>query len=224
MIFIYFISCRHKLTSAAVTDLLKLIHLLLPKPNQCLKSMHSLKKNFSGLLHHIEPKHNKYCTFCLSGISDDPCHGAENVGDCVTADVGKQLQDKFRGMYTEFLESCICITFYIMPWTYLYICRLSLHHGIALVICFFYPYTCTDKTFWIMLKSRPASHPTCITDIYDGLEYAQHAKRGGFLCKSTNPANLSFLLNTDGVPVFKSSSTSFWPIFLVINELPTPAR
>ena len=33
------------------------------------------------------------------------------------------------------------------------------------------------------------------------------------------PDNVSFLMNTDGVPVFKSSKVSIWPLYLVINEL-----
>ena len=33
------------------------------------------------------------------------------------------------------------------------------------------------------------------------------------------PNNISFVLNTDGVPIFKSSKTSIWPIYLMINEL-----
>ena len=35
----------------------------------------------------------------------------------------------------------------------------------------------------------------------------------------SNPDNISFLWNTDGVPLFKSSKVSMWLIFLVINEL-----
>lgn len=60
--------------------------------------------------------------------------------------------------------------------------------------------------------------------IYDGTEYCQLSKRGGFLCPTTNPANRNIVLNTDGVPLFKSSETSVWPIFLVTNELPANIR
>lgn len=81
-----------------------------------------------------------------------------------------------------------------------------------------------DEGFWKMLKSQPASNPSIKSDVYDGLEYTEHAQRGGFLCKLSNPANLSFLLNSDGVSVFKSSNTSFWPVFLAIIELPVPDR
>ena len=60
-----------------------------------------------------------------------------------------------------------------------------------------------------------------IEDIYDGLIYEKHFKNYGFLA---NPDNISFLWNTDGVPLFKSSKISIWPIFLIINELEPSLR
>ena len=63
-----------------------------------------------------------------------------------------------------------------------------------------------------------------ISDIYDGLQYAHHTKPGGFLDKVVNPVNISFIINTDGVALFNSSTVSVWPVFLVINELPCYVR
>ena len=60
-----------------------------------------------------------------------------------------------------------------------------------------------------------------IEDIYDGLVYEKHFKNYGFLA---NPDNISFFWNTDGVPLFKSSNISIWPIFLIINELEPSLR
>ena len=54
--------------------------------------------------------------------------------------------------------------------------------------------------------------------MYDGREYKQHQD---FLSKSEN---VSLLLNTDGVSVFRSSTVSLWPLWLVINELPPSVR
>ena len=31
---------------------------------------------------------------------------------------------------------------------------------------------------------------------------------------------VTLTFNTDGIPVFKSSKYAFWPMFLVVNELP----
>ena len=56
-----------------------------------------------------------------------------------------------------------------------------------------------------------------LEDIYDGEIYLKHFKDNGFL---SNKDNISFLWNTDGVPlVFKSSKVYIWPLFLVITEL-----
>lgn len=38
------------------------------------------------------------------------------------------------------------------------------------------------------------------------------------------PQNLAFSLFTDGIPLFKSSSTSLWPVYLVVNNLPPSIR
>ena len=47
---------------------------------------------------------------------------------------------------------------------------------------------------------------------------------GGILSQD-NPLNISFSFNTDGVAPYKSSNKqNFWPIFLVINELPPRLR
>ena len=59
-----------------------------------------------------------------------------------------------------------------------------------------------------------------IEDIYDGKLYRELINKG--ILNSGN--NISFLFNTDGVPVFKSSKVSIWPLFLVINELPYEKR
>ncbi|XP_071633972.1 uncharacterized protein [Temnothorax longispinosus] len=58
-----------------------------------------------------------------------------------------------------------------------------------------------------------------IEDIYDGQLY-QEEIRNGFLSNS----NISFLWNSDGVPVFKSKKFSIWPLYLIINELPYKIR
>ena len=44
---------------------------------------------------------------------------------------------------------------------------------------------------------------------------------GGVLDKENS---LSFAFNTDGIPLFKSSKVSMWPVYLMINELPIAER
>lgn len=63
-----------------------------------------------------------------------------------------------------------------------------------------------------------------ICDIFSGEEYRKLMQPGGFLSKDS-ALNISFTINTDGVAPFKSSNKqNFWPIFLVINELPPRLR
>ena len=59
-----------------------------------------------------------------------------------------------------------------------------------------------------------------LEDVYDGRIYRRLVKDG--ILQSGN--NFSFVFNTDGVPIFKSSKVSIWPIYLVINELPYKKR
>ena len=56
-----------------------------------------------------------------------------------------------------------------------------------------------------------------VSDVYDGLKY----KRQVFL-KNCN--NISFIVNADGVAIFRSSKKSLWPVWLVVNELPPSER
>lgn len=74
------------------------------------------------------------------------------------------------------------------------------------------------------LLSQHLHHPVrpdgSISDIYDGALYKEWMANG-FLA---NPNNISFSWYTDGVPVFKSSETGVWPIYLTINELPFEER
>lgn len=60
-----------------------------------------------------------------------------------------------------------------------------------------------------------------IEDVYDSSQYQKLYENGGPLSEKNN---ISFTFNTDGVPIFKSSKTSIWPIFLMINELPYRMR
>lgn len=60
-----------------------------------------------------------------------------------------------------------------------------------------------------------------LSDIYDGNLYKKFFENNGIL---SNENNLSFSLNTDGAPLFKSSSVSIWPVYMLINELPLSQR
>jgi len=68
--------------------------------------------------------------------------------------------------------------------------------------------------------NRQRTNDDSVGDIYDGALYRQHWD-SGFL---KDYRNISFIYNTDGVPIFKSSKYSLWPLFLAINELPYSER
>lgn len=60
-----------------------------------------------------------------------------------------------------------------------------------------------------------------ITDVCTASRMKELRKEGAFL---SDPHNLSTLANTDGVPVYISSSVSIRPVYLVLNELPPHLR
>ncbi len=81
----------------------------------------------------------------------------------------------------------------------------------------------TGNVIWKAILRQYTHRHKCsgkFQDIYDGAVY-QEMVENGFLAVETN---ISFILNTDGIPVFRSSSFSFWPIWLLVNELPYQMR
>ena len=69
--------------------------------------------------------------------------------------------------------------------------------------------------------SRKKYDKNSIEDIYDGVIYMKNFMNHEVL---SNPNNISLLWNTDGVPLFKSSKMSVWPIFFVTKELEPKLR
>lgn len=59
-----------------------------------------------------------------------------------------------------------------------------------------------------------------ITDIYDGQIYRELFVPG----KLKERENISLTYSTDGVPVFRSSQYSIWPLYFTVNELPYKMR
>ena len=81
------------------------------------------------------------------------------------------------------------------------------------------PLLFADDDIWKALQLQHSNiNPGEIKDIHQGEKYREV---GSFL---SQPGNLTLLMNTDGVQIFKSSSVSLWPIWVVINELPPSLR
>ena len=72
-----------------------------------------------------------------------------------------------------------------------------------MVFCDVYLYNTVFVTTWNALQERFSclADPAVMQDVYDGLEYQKHTS---FLSVSTN---VSLMLNTDGVKIFKSSNS-----------------
>ncbi|KAK3107860.1 hypothetical protein FSP39_023692 [Pinctada imbricata] len=70
---------------------------------------------------------------------------------------------------------------------------------------------------------RKKKNSSAIEDIHDGKLYQELSKPGGPL-SADFPYNISLTWNTDGIPIFKSSKVSIWPLYLTINELPVKQR
>lgn len=74
---------------------------------------------------------------------------------------------------------------------------------------------------WDSIQETRASKCDSLSDIKSGTGYRNLEAPGGFLHESTNT---TLSLFTDGIPLFKSSSVSLWPVYLIINELPPKER
>lgn len=78
-----------------------------------------------------------------------------------------------------------------------------------------------DPCIWSSIQNQKKpllSEENTVCDIYSGREYRKNIE---FLLQ---PANISLSLNTDGVSIYHSSKISIWPVWIVINELPSAQK
>ncbi|MCH7560035.1 MAG: hypothetical protein IIC67_01465 [Thaumarchaeota archaeon] len=64
-------------------------------------------------------------------------------------------------------------------------------------------------------------HTGTLSDIYDGTRWKDYTKNDGPLSERFSTA---WMLNTDGVSVFKSGRWSIWPVYLMNLSLPPDMR
>ena len=189
---------RHNLTYASQSDLLRLFSIVLPPPNMVPSSSHVLVGKFINYEKDVVTSY--YCGSCLSVMQKDTaCVNSQcsNKGAqrAVFVRISLAMQLKERFEGEEILTACVHV-FY----TYYLI----------------YP----DPDFYKLLQHRfcRARRSGVLSDIYDASEYAKHSSY------FESKYNLSFALNFDGAPKFKSSSVQLWPIQLYLNELPPALR
>uniref|UniRef100_A0A6V7IHC1 Transposase domain-containing protein n=1 Tax=Bracon brevicornis TaxID=1563983 RepID=A0A6V7IHC1_9HYME len=174
---------RHKISNSALGDLLELIKLHCPGPNQCIKSLYFFRKWLQSYNVELQLKKHYYCKACSHLIEDlmeqcPQCEGSD-ITYFITIPVESQLKEFFArpGFY------------YNLQYRF----------------------------------NRVKEDINGLEDIYDGQVYERYMSDvNDFDLKS--PSNISFMWNSDGVPLFKSSQFSIWPLFLKINELPPKKR
>ena len=199
---------RHHLTKVAFADLLNLIDNHLPTTNSMV-SLYKLKKHFLHLYRDITYTTHFCCSSCHASLSnlESSCPNdcdAEAM-EFLSISVEPQLKRRLEGMFTNrdgWVQFKLCCFLGLFE-------RRSLHRMFIV-----------DSSFWDSLQqrfSRPLV-PGILSDVLDGSEYKKHHS---FV---SQPSNVTFTLNTDGVSLFRSSSVDLWPIWLAINELPPKIR
>ena len=188
---------KHSLTKKAFEELIKLISVHLPTDTNMPKSIYQLKNFFMQIFPEVVATPYQYCKVCHELLTDmrKICSSG-----CQSAKIG------------EFI--------YVPVGPQL---KIKLQGNNSLCVYGTITISCLDKHTWDALQKRfkTPRYVDIISDIYDGAEYKKH----NFLLNDpTKPGNVSLLMNTDGVAVFKSSKKSLWPIWLVINELPPNER
>ena len=79
----------------------------------------------------------------------------------------------------------------------------------------------SNSKYYTFVVSERVHEKGFMRDIYDSKLYRQFVKSLSQVGKQ-NYATLIF--NTDGAPLFNSSTYSVWPIFVIVNELPVHVR
>lgn len=74
-----------------------------------------------------------------------------------------------------------------------------------------------SKYYQYVMNDRVHEKKGKIKDTCDGKKYRDFVKQ---LSKKDRKNYTTITFNTDGAPIFESSTQSMWPIYLMINELP----
>ena len=82
-------------------------------------------------------------------------------------------------------------------------------------------YIITDNWDSLRRPSHSAADGEILRDVWDGSALRSLCSNGRFF---SNRNNLALSLSTDGVPLYKSSKLSLWPIYLVVLNLPAHIR
>ena len=183
------------LSGSTLAHLLTLIWLHCPKPNNCVKSLKQLWGFFKDFKNPIEWHY--MCSNCHKYIGKQKPQSTDYCLHCT--------HDFKMGRFKSWHP------FIVFP-------------IVQQLLCFF-----EDKLFVSQLdykfkheqEKRERGTPDHIEDIIDGENFKRFFREGGFL---RNRYHLAFQMNTDGVALFKSSTFSIWPVYMIICDLPPGLR
>ena len=109
------------------------------------------------------------------------------------------------GTCEGYTEHCNC---QVAKQTECHLLQISLAKPLSAII---------DKN-WDLLQYASSNTDHVIRDVWDGLSM----KRANF--DSGNKRTISLIISTDGIPLFKSSTKSLWPVSFAILNLPPAIR
>ena len=105
----------------------------------------------------------------------------------------------------DYTEQCHCLT----KQTACHLLQISVAKPLSAII---------DKN-WELLQYTSSNTDHVIRDVWDGLSM----KETNFE-PSSNKRTISLIISTDGIPLFKSSTISLWPVSFAILNLPPAIR
>lgn len=136
---------------------------------------------------------------------------------------------------------CSCHRYLYRPPYNVVVCPLCQHNGLdpytkcsKLDYFYYFPLIPYLKKFW---KDFPAWAKAChypweehtqtagkMCDFYDSPNWKKHECLKTGRRHASNSGNMGFVLNTDGMQFFKSTSSSLWPVWLMNANLPPKIR
>lgn len=221
---------RHHLSSQGKEDLLRLLHLHLPSDNLLPPSLYAFRKiSVSSNDITPEPTEHFYCPRCYtplqtseSTICPNQCCRNSLLPECTpsftTLSLSLQLQTLLKRKSIIINANYFCQRIEVEIQNF-----ISRIQGIIMDIFYLMCIIDVGPGFFQSLRHSRLTprEPGILADIYDCQLYQALAGHQGPLA---DEHNISVILNTDGVEVFKSTKLSMWPILLMINELPFTER
>lgn len=177
---------RLNLPNSHLLQILKLISIILPKPNRCPTSIYKFQKFFND----IEKNHIKkhfYCSDCITLV--DNCENDINNDDVIEDD------NSVKNIY-----ECVCDK------------SVKKNYFLEVPIKFQLEHMLRRPGFFNKLNfecRKNNCEKIILKDIYDGIIYQNLLQNSSFLNKN----NLTFMWYSDGVQVFKSSKFNIWGFF-----------